>query len=158
MLVKEKYANEIVEIAINGGTVAFNKTTNSICPCNNTKCSDCLFSFNSLCKEEARKFLNSEYVEKPLLSDDEYVILKNLDSKWKYIARDNVENNIFGLNVYTEKPPKKESYWSDDCIYVNLGIFKHLFQFIKWEDEEPYNIKKLIEDYETKKEVKDENN
>lgn len=33
----------------------------------------------------------------------------------------------------------------NDINYINIYEFKHLFQFIKWEDEEPYEIEKLLE-------------
>lgn len=29
--------------------------------------------------------------------------------------------------------------------YRSFSLFDHLFQFIKWEDEEPYNIQELLD-------------
>lgn len=28
---------------------------------------------------------------------------------------------------------------------IGLTAFNHLFKFVKWEDEEPYNIQELLE-------------
>ena len=100
-----------------------------------------------ICQRESLNWLFAEYVEPIKLTHDEYVILKNLDSKWKWIVRhDNGEN----LWLFVNKPTK-EGY----CIWVDLeeyddeyfDMFNHIFQFIKWESE-PYEIAKLIADYE----------
>ena len=80
-----------------------------------------------------------------LLSEDERVILRNLDKKWKWIARD----ADGGLFVYEGKPEIRKSelekvYWFPTCGYTtSLSIFSHLFEFVKF-DEEPYNIEELL--------------
>ena len=75
------------------------------------------------------------------LTEDEKVILRNLISNYKYIARDETGH----LYVYIEKPDKdlEEEYWygASDGLYV----YNHLFKFIKWEDKEPYLISELLE-------------
>ena len=91
--------------------------------------------------EKIFKWLEEEYKEPIKLSDDEKVILKNMDKTFKWIARDS-NNCIF---VYSEKPIKQKFFWYDTHCY-NLRCFIHLFQFIKWEDEEPYNIEELLKD------------
>lgn len=79
--------------------------------------------------------------ELPKLSDVEKVILENLDKDYKVIARD----KDGGLYIYSSKPKK------DDCVWWGIAIilselkgFNHLFKFVKWEDEEPYNIEELL--------------
>lgn len=76
------------------------------------------------------------------LSDEEKVILKNIDKRFKWIARDK-NGNLF---IYCEKPIKRESAWGSEIIfdYEVMIIFNHLFQFIKWEDEEPYLVEDLL--------------
>lgn len=95
----------------------------------------------SLCAEY---WLKQEYKEQIKLSDAERVILENIDKDYKWICRD--ENmNIY---VFDLKPSKDEEYdcWdSDEGIGERLEVFNHLFQFIKWEDEQPYNIEELLE-------------
>ena len=85
----------------------------------------------------------------PKINQEEYEILKNLDDKWKWIARDR-DRLLFAFNV---KPRKGINYavwdiagWDDDD-YLEIED-SDLFQFIQWEDEEPYNIAELIEEYE----------
>lgn len=76
-----------------------------------------------------------------LLSEDEMVILRNLDKNWKWIARDE-DNELY---IFETKPCKESYFWSSedgnwqiDCYFTNL------FQFIKWTDKEPYNIEELL--------------
>lgn len=91
----------------------------------------------------------------PKINQEEYEILKSLDDKWKWIARDEDR----GLYAFTKKPVRKYDpslYWDTEGGSVfELFDEKHLFQFIQWEDEKPYNIAELIEEYEDSKEYKD---
>ena len=88
-----------------------------------------------------------ERKEKPVLTDDEKVILRNIDKAFKYIARDRGDS----LFVYTSKPIKKRNDWKFNYIDENLKdewsaitIYNHLFQFIRWDDKEPYLIEDLL--------------
>lgn len=93
-------------------------------------------------KDYTLKELLWERKEKPKLTDDEKAILRNINKKYRWIARD--EDTM--LFVFTEKPFKLDYYWKcgnedyECCIY----LFDHLFQSIKWEDEEPYLIEDLL--------------
>ena len=82
------------------------------------------------------------------INEEEYMFLKNLDDKWKWIARDdNYGGSIF---CFREKPHKdiKGGEWGPDTTqYKWLGKCEILFQFIQWEDGEPYNIQELIDEY-----------
>ena len=71
-------------------------------------------------------------------TEDEKVILRNVPQYYKWIARD--ENGVVCL--YPDKPHKSKTIWDS---YGALFPFHHLFQFIKWEDEEPYSIEELLE-------------
>lgn len=85
----------------------------------------------------------------PKINQEEYEVLKELDDKWKWIARDG-ENLMYGgvLQAYTEMPQKRASVmWSNGWGSEKLWV-GGLFHFIQWEDEEPYNIAELIEEYE----------
>ena len=92
-------------------------------------------------------WLEKNYKESIKLSDDEKVILRSIPKEFKWICRD--EGNK-GLYVYTEKPNRdnicKLWYVKEPEYARPLELFKHLFQFIKWEDEEPYNIEELLKD------------
>lgn len=89
--------------------------------------------------------------KKPLLTEDERVILENLPKKYKYIARDCFGTLLGELYVYEDKPKKEGDKWIRGRIgssFNNLSLFQRLFKFIKWEDEQPYKIQELLEEYE----------
>ena len=82
---------------------------------------------------------------KPILTEDEKVILRNLQKKFKYIARDKYGN----LWVYTHPVEKYKITWCVpneyiDADMVEITVFDNLFQFIKWSDEEAYSIEELL--------------
>ena len=74
---------------------------------------------------------------KPKLTEDEKVILRNVPQYYNWIARDG--NGVVCL--YPDKPHKSKTIWDSDG---TLFPFHHLFQFIKWEDDEPYLIEDLL--------------
>ena len=89
---------------------------------------DILFLFKSLKKE------------KPKLNEDEKVILRNIDKEYKWITRD----EDMTLSFHSVKPHKEAYFWSSlEANYVS-NLFPNLFQFIKWEDDEPYLIEELL--------------
>lgn len=89
--------------------------------------------------EECKQWLAEEYVEPIVLTEAERIILENLDKAFKYIARDKDGK----LYVYQNIPTKSGSWWAN-CIFGDLSPFRHLFQFIKWEDDAPYEIAELL--------------
>ena len=89
-------------------------------------------------KDYTCKELLWERKEKTKLTEDEKVILRSLPKEYKWIARD--KNGLIFL--YAKKPSKCEYSWGG-CKYMLLPL-EHLFQFIKWEDEEPYSIAELL--------------
>ena len=91
----------------------------------------------------------------PKINQEEYEVLKGLDDKWKWIARDKDNTLVMGAG-------KNERYLDGWFPPVNVGDslvvdetnavkdvseWGNLFQFIQWEDESPYNIQELIEEY-----------
>ena len=96
------------------------------------------------CYECRIDWLKSEHKEQIKLSDAERVILENLPKDYKWIARDDIQDILW---IFTEKPTKNHRWWANESnfkIGVSLSLFNHLFQFIKWEDTEPYNIEELL--------------
>ena len=79
-------------------------------------------------------------IEKSLLTEDERVILRNLDKKWKWIAK----NKFDGLTIFEDKPNKYDFVWCGKEDFTDFCFYDHLFQFIKWEDENAYNIEELL--------------
>lgn len=82
------------------------------------------------------------------INHEEYEILKGLEDKWKWIARDSNSGNDGRAYAYLEKPFKRDRVGIWSCGKGVHLINVQSFQFIQWEDEEPYSIVKLIKDYE----------
>lgn len=139
---KEKFATEILEIACDGNRIAIIRQTGEFRSCHETSCRECLFhSDTERCKEKAREWAESEYIEKPVISKRDRVFLEYLREKYKYIARD--ENGK--LIVYETQPRKGESYWIWICD-SHLCLERHFnidFPMVKWSDSEPWLIEDL---------------
>lgn len=89
---------------------------------------------------EQMKNDNPEHKEKITLSEAERIILENIDKEYKWIARDEGGD----LYIYVEKPIRRSSNWGDGIRESEFLCYGHLFQFITWEDSEPYNIEELL--------------
>ena len=96
------------------------------------------FDIMKVYKDYTLKELLWERKEKPKPTYDEKIILRNLPKKYKWIARD--KNGLIFL--FSKKPSKCDYSWIG---YNDIAFpYYHLFQFIKWEDEEPYSIEELL--------------
>lgn len=75
------------------------------------------------------------------LSEDERIILKNIDKKYKWIAREKSGQ----LWLFEDRPTISDDYWFDNGVCVeSFYYFDNLFQFVKWENQIPYNIEELL--------------
>ena len=103
---------------------------------NEVNCSD------RSCKE-CELWLADEYVEHIILTEAERVILENIDKEHKYIARDKDGE----IRFFIDKPQKLVGdFWGSARMNDSGFVFNHLFQFVQWENEEPYEIAKLLEE------------
>lgn len=80
----------------------------------------------------------------PKINQEEYETLKELDDRWKWIARD--EDGVLGVYDAKVIKTKFHNYW---IMAIKKKIDASLFSFIQWEDEEPHNIAELIKEYES---------
>lgn len=145
---REKFAKEILDVVCKGNRFAVTKS-GKIDNCGEIECNKCLFDDN--CDVGLEQWSESEYIEKPTITSKEKTFLDLLLSEWKYVSRDNDHNRLF---LYTDKPSKKSTYWlseTKDANRIRCDVFDIKFDFIKWEDEEPWGIEDL-----KKLEVKDE--
>lgn len=90
--------------------------------------------------------LESEIIKLPKkkkFTDDELCILKNIDKKYKWIARDNNGS----VCIFSEKPYREDDAWGNviRTQYNNFNCYNHLFNSIQWEDEEPVYIDDYVE-------------
>lgn len=148
---KEMYAKEIVEIACDGNRIAIVRQTGEIRSCYGMPCRECLFHYNTeRCKEKAREWAESEYVERPVISKRDRAFLEYLGEELKYIVRSKSANLI----AYQNSAEKREDGW-----VIDSGAIKSLqkltidFPMVKWSDSEPWlieDLKKLevVENYE----------
>lgn len=80
--------------------------------------------------------------KKKQFTDDELCILRNIDKKYKWIARD--KDGL--ICTFVSKPTKTEILWNDNWSDVSLEVIKNsLFTEIHWEDEEPIYIDDYVE-------------
>lgn len=152
---REKFAKEILDIACNGGVIAVTKDNKVVC-CMDMNCEQCLFHkkdfYGGYCDDTERiRWSESEYVEKPTITSKEKNFLGSLLSNFKYIARDSND----ALYIYYNKPKRNsmDNWIVDDnnYYYVSRDVYGNMFNFIKFENEEPWSIEDL-----KKLEVKDE--
>lgn len=90
--------------------------------------------------------LLEEYKEPIKLTKFEYEYLKVAKKEeFNFIARDG-DGRLF---LYKNKPFKSLDEWIV-ASKVCCRILDSLFKFVKWEDEEPYNIDEILRNYEVK--------
>ena len=95
------------------------------------------------------KLIASEIIKLPKkkeFTDNELFILKNIDKKYKWIAKD--KDGL--ICTFVSKPIKTEKLWSDGWSngesYASLEAIKNsLFTEIKWEDEKPIYIDEYVD-------------
>ena len=92
------------------------------------------------------KLIVSEIIKLPKkkeFTDDELCILRNIDKKYKWIARDKSGS----LCIFDEKPKKSEEMWDNvtHSDFIELNCYNSLFNSIQWEDEEPIYIDDYVE-------------
>lgn len=144
MLKPEKYSTEIMTIAMNGSRVAI--VDDKPVPCGLLTCNNCDLSKNpnKSCKTLLKEWANSEYTEMPKLTNNEFRVCELLEYGW--IARD--KNNQ--LHWYNKHPKKMKRIWmsndmNDSTCLECVSIFSNVkFDFIQWEDENPWAIEELL--------------
>lgn len=97
----------------------------------NLRCSECL--------KLSLVDLLEEYKEPVKLTRFEYEYLKVAkENEYNFIARDN-DGCVF---LYRNRPWKDELSW--DYSGKFMIVFLELFKFVKWEDEEPWEIDEIL--------------
>lgn len=93
---REKFAEQILDIACGGGKIAVSKATLEPTACYKLECKDCLFSVSDVtpCGDKRIKWANSEYVEPPVdwlkVAVDTPILVKDSnDHRWlkRYFAK-----------------------------------------------------------------------
>ena len=104
-------------------------------------CSECLrLSLLELLEE-----YKEEYKEPIKLTQFEYEYLKFAkENEYNFIARD--KNGT--LVIYNIAPHKTDTLWCTASAKWDKVKFNNLFNFVKWEDEDPYNIDEILSNCE----------
>ena len=132
----EKYLDEIIRDTENNKPCRLHNTSRTTTHCRGNECKKC--------KQKLIEWLLEEHKEPIKLTKAEKVILENIDNKFKYIARD-LDNLLF---IYNKKPKKGSIQWVGYNGSHDFCVFKHLFNFVKWKDEEPYLIEDILKNCE----------
>lgn len=148
---KEKFAKEIVEIVFDGSDIAVDKATGKPVHCENIGCPDCMFN-EKICSTALKKWAESEYIGKQVISKRDRAFLEYLKEEYRYIARDD-NGDLF---AYIVKPNKNEVFtcWGSGRANCTINRYFNIdFPMVKWSDSEPWlieDLKKLevVEDYE----------
>lgn len=135
----EFYKDDILKIILGNGYPGLVKETGKLTRCKLLECKDCVFiTDNERCFVKLFKWLYEEHIDKPKLTKQEKAFLELTDPNY-YIARD--EDGL--ICMYTSKPQKDGGAWGN-IEYTSLSLFSVKFNFIKWEDEEPWKVEELL--------------
>lgn len=145
----EAYEDKIKELK---GEIALNKS-NELVSCIGFYCRDCKFSNSGnseYCPKNMFEWLYKEYkkpkIKIPLATK---YFLESLNDKYEWIAKDEdgaVWCYKFKPEKYTQDKNKRWTVYGRGNIAGFRDVFKkEIFDFLSWEDEEPTNIKELLE-------------
>lgn len=139
---KEKFAKEIVEIAIKSGKFAIRNGENEPKSCEDVTCLYCLFKDYTYCPDGRKKWAEAEYIEKKVFTEEEKALLIAL-SKINWVAKDK-NGDVY---LYSDKPSKIAHGWGWDLTshFIRLQTFSDIkFESINWEDEEPTSREEIL--------------
>lgn len=144
---KEKYARELAELACNEPNIAVSKATGNPINCNIIKCDCCALykggTYNDdTCCGALKKWAESEYIEKPVISKSDRAFLMYLREELKSIARDK-DGKIFAFTGIAKKDEDRETFvYEGVCRNISYSVNVD-FPMVKWSDEEPWLIEDL---------------
>ena len=150
---KEKYAECVLTFACDESGFGVYEKTGEMERCMEMHCTECLFyGKKETCHTSRRKWLESECIEKSVISKRDRAFLDYLRDRWKYMARDNISNAVY---VFTEIPEKSEVghfVYTGEARRISSD-FNVVFPMVKLSDSEPWlieDLKKLevVEEYE----------
>lgn len=134
---REKYAEELLNVACTGDKIAIDIRTMQIRGCEGFSCGRCLLNEYDDCGAKLAEWAESEYIEQPKISKKDRAFLDYLKGH-KYIARDDSGT----LCAYTSMPVKQPGFWVDiGC--KSLTRLDIDFPMVKWSDDKPWKIEDL---------------
>ena len=117
---REKFAEQIIDIALQRDEIAVNLTSGEPCACEKTRCSEWLFSeSNKDCEVLLKEWAEKEY-EEPSVDwskvpvDTPIYVRRSEDEQWKKRHFAKYENGI--VNAWSEGATSWSAYGSDNII------------------------------------------
>lgn len=149
---KEKYAERVLTFACDDGSFGVYEKTGEMERCTDMRCTECLFhGKKGTCHTSRRKWLESEYIEKPVISKRDKAFFEYIGTGINYITRD-MDGSLY---VYISKPHKLIDCWESSACETDKSLrhFELDFPMVRWEDDEPWLIEDLrklevVEEYE----------
>lgn len=149
---KEKYEKLVLSLACDkNNSFGVDKKTGEMKICSEMHCTECLFHEKiETCRISRRKWLEQEYIEKPVISKMDRAFLEYLGENMKWMTRD-YNGKLWAWEAIPEKSVISK-VWT--CAAGNgLNAFNIDFPMVKWEDDEPWLIEDLkqlevVEEYE----------
>lgn len=138
---RDKYAEELLNVACASEKIAIDKRTMQIRSCAWFECVHCLLNEGDDCGAKLAEWAESEYIEPAKISKKDRAFLDYLKEEYKFITRD--KNGM--LFVYEAQPRKLEKYWylyNCGCLGLNRCLNVD-FPMVKWSDDEPWKIEDL---------------
>lgn len=135
---------EFYEQELSAYGFSFAMSNNRLCNCRETLCNNCAFCLDrpyscDSCEGNKIRWLYQEYKEPVILTEDEKLLCKLLGRGW--IARDKDDC----LHWHERKPYKGDCTWirtrQSKCVNIRDIFPQCKFEFIKWEDEKPWEVK-----------------
>lgn len=146
---KEKYAECVLTFACDESGFGVYEKTGEMERCTKMHCTECLFyGKKETCHTSRRKWLESEYIEKPVISKRDRAFLEYIDKKFTYIAR----KHDGWIQLFVVEPRKDKMTWTSGYLSSTLDSLNIVLPMVKWEDE-PWligDLKKLevVEEYD----------
>lgn len=123
---------------------------NCIASCEIIDCEECVFSCDNNpetrglnCGDRKIMWAVQEHVDKPKLTKQERKFCELLEDTELWFAR---QRNMTMPTIFSHKPYKTTTCWHGDTIQ-SCELRKYCnarFEFIKWEDEEPWSVEELM--------------
>lgn len=131
----EYYKDQLKCMADNKEVLAMR--AGKITACEDTSCEECDFNVKGFCRATILQWLCEEH--NVTLTAREYNILKAIGEG--YLTKD--QDGKICVNV--SKPEKYSAAWISSKKRMTAMFWsEELFNFIKWEDEEPYSIEEML--------------
>ena len=133
---REKYAEELLNVACAGKRIAIDKQTMQIRGCEGLSCGNCLFSCGD-CDTKLAEWAESEYVEPVKISKKDRAFIDYIRDVYNFVVRDE-RGKLF---IYSSKPYKNVGgVWTAWGTKYGLRCFDVKLPMVKREDEKPWTV------------------